>query len=132
MRALKIGGLFVGNISFSRSHNLKLAATLLTEEDQKKIDGFYYRENYSKLYKMLENSGLRIMEYKHRYTEVNMGTVDNFLEWVNVTYYGKFDFKARYKLSKVTEDDFQKFENGDMKHTSEGAVFVLQRPPVIC
>jgi len=126
-QALKPDGVFVGNISFSRSYNLQLAATLLSPEEEFQINNFYYRENYKKLYSLFNDAGFQIIEYKKRFAEINMGTVDNFLEWVTATYYGKFDFKKAYENSEVTEEDFEKLKNGDIRHISEGATFVLRR-----
>jgi Methylase involved in ubiquinone/menaquinone biosynthesis len=126
MSVLKPGGYFVGNISFNRSDNMQLAASLLTEEEQLEISGFYYREDPEKLRKLLLNAGFEILEYKYRYSEINMGTVNNFLDWITATYYGKFNFRAAYKHRRETK--FVTFENGDVKHTSEGALFICRKP----
>lgn len=127
MRSLKPGGLFVGNISFNRSINMSLAASLLTEEEQDEITGMYYRENAEILHELLDEAGFETVEFKYRYREVNMGSVDNFLEWITSTYYGKFDFKSAYNRRKENVN-FCRHENGDLKHTSEGALFVMKKP----
>ena len=131
MSNLRPGGYFVGNISFNRSDNMQIASSLLTPEEQAEIKGFYYRENPEKLKCLLLDAGFDIIEYKYRYSEINLGTVNNFLDWITATYYGKFNFKLAYKQKMVTNDEqvkFVTFENGDVKHTSEGALFVCRKP----
>lgn len=124
---LKPGGYFVGNISFNRSINMQLAASILSKEEQKEIENFYYRENAEILQDMLINAGFDIVQYNYRYAEVNMGSITNFLDWITSTYYGKFNFRAAYNTSKKNLS-FETFENGDVKHTSEGALFVCRKP----
>lgn len=100
---------------------------MLTQEEQKQIENFYYRENAEILQDMLANAGFEIVEFNYRYAEIKMGTVTNFLDWITSTYYGKFNFRAAYNSSKK-DLKFETFENGDVKHTSEGALFVCRKP----
>ncbi|XP_066918132.1 ubiquinone/menaquinone biosynthesis C-methyltransferase UbiE-like [Clytia hemisphaerica] len=130
LSVLKPGGYFVGNISFNRSTNMQLATAMLTLEEQEEISGFYYRENPEKLKTLLLDAGFEIVEYKYRYSEINLGTVSSFLDWITATYYGKFDFKAAYKHVK-NDIDFMRLPSGDVKHTSEGALFVCRKPLLI-
>ena len=130
MSNLRPGGYFVGNISFNRSTNMQLAASLLTPEEQAEINRFYYREDPEKLKGLLLDAGFQLIEYKYRYSEINLGTVSSFLDWITATYYGKFNFKQAYNKQKKERGDvkFVTFDNGDVKHTSEGALFVCRKP----
>ena len=125
--SLKPGGLFVGNISFKTSKNLDLAVSLLTKEDQEKVLSNYYRESPSKLQEMIMEAGFRLLKYEHRYKEVKMGTVNNFLTWVTALYGGKYDFKAIYDKSDA-KVKFEIYPDGSVKHTSEGVTFIAMKP----
>ena len=108
---------------------MQIASSLLTLNEQAEINDFYYRENPEKLKGFLLDAGFDIIEYKYRYSEINLGTVNNFLDWITATYYGKFNFKLAYRQRMAVEQvKFVTFDNGDVKHTSEGALFVCRKP----
>ena len=124
MSSLKSGGIFVGNISFNRSVNMLRATSMLTKEEQEKISSFYYRETPERLKHMLLDAGFEIIEFEYRYEETRKGSVGHFLDWISATYNGEFDFKTAYENCNI---DFVTYENGDVKHTSEGATFVVKK-----
>ena len=128
-RSLKPGGTFAGNQIMSLSANVTLARKFLGLDQTADTKSMFYMEGREWLKSQFLQIGYEIVEFSSETYNINLGSLDNYLDCMSSTFYGRFDLKKGH--TDLTENmDWLKFEDGCIKDDTEVTLFVVKKPIV--